>query len=279
VIRPDARAYRVLGRAIPLLFMNDGPGNTARRGHAMTTTRRFKTNLNCGTCVAAVRPLLDAEPTVARWAVDTANPDKVLTVEGDTADADTVRRLVSRAGFKVLGEVEGPAAPAAAPGAEARPTTYYPLALLVAYLLGVTALVELRAGSLDGMRAMATFMGGFFLAFSFFKLLDVRGFADAYGSYDLVARRWPAWGFAYPFVELLLGAAYVAGFQPVLTNVATLVVMTVGAAGVLQSLLGGRKIRCACLGTVFNLPMSTVTLAEDGLMAVMAAAMHAAGHT
>lgn len=242
----------------------------------MTTTRRFKTNLNCGSCVAAVKPLLDAEPTVARWAVDTTTPDKVLTVEGDSADADTVRGLVARAGFKVLGEVADPAvaaAPAATPVAEARPTTYYPLALLVAYLLGVTALVELRAGSLDWMRAMATFMGGFFLAFSFFKLLDLRGFADSYGSYDLVARRWPAWAYAYPFVELLLGAAYVAGFQPVLTNVATLVVMTVGAAGVLRSLLGGQKIRCACLGTVFNLPMSTVTLAEDGLMAVMAAAM------
>jgi copper chaperone CopZ len=238
----------------------------------MTTTRRFKTNLNCGNCVAAVKPLLDAEPSVARWTVDTASPDKVLTVEGD-ADSEAVRRIVSQAGFKVLGEVDAPVTRAADPVEDDRPTTYYPLALLVAYLLGVTALVEIRVGVFDWMRAMGTFMGGFFLAFSFFKLLDLRGFADAYGSYDLVARRWAGWGYIYPFVELLLGATYVTGFQPMLTNLATLIVMTVGAAGVLKSLLGGQKIRCACLGTVFNLPMTTVTLAEDGLMAVMAAAM------
>ena len=34
----------------------------------------------------------------------------------------------------------------------------------------------------------------------------------------------------------------------------------------IQRLLNKRKIRCACLGTAFNLPMSTVTLVEDGVM-------------
>lgn len=55
------------------------------------------------------------------------------------------------------------------------------------------------------------------------------------------------------------------------TNLVTLVVMVVSSIGVIQSLLNKRKIRCACLGTVFNLPMSTVTLVEDGLMVAMAA--------
>ena len=83
-------------------------------------------------------------------------------------------------------------------------------------------------------------------------------------------------GFAYPFVELALGAAYLTGFRPVATNVVTLVVMGVGTVGVVKSLLARRKIRCACLGTVFNLPMSYVTLVEDLLMVAMAAVMLAA---
>jgi hypothetical protein len=93
----------------------------------------------------------------------------------------------------------------------------------------------------------------------------------------VVARRIPAYGYAYPFIELLLGAAYVTGFQPLATNLMTLVVMAVSSAGVIQSLLAKRTIRCACLGTVFNLPMSTVTLVEDGLMVAMAAAAVLAG--
>jgi hypothetical protein len=42
---------------------------------------------------------------------------------------------------------------------------------------------------------------------------------------------------------------------------------------VIRSLLARRKIQCACLGTFFDLPMSTVTLVEDALMAVMALVM------
>jgi prepilin signal peptidase PulO-like enzyme (type II secretory pathway) len=119
---------------------------------------------------------------------------------------------------------------------------------------------------------MGNFMGAFFLAFSFFKLLDLRGFADAYRGYDVVARPIPAYGYVYPFIELLLGVAYITAFQPFATNLVTLVVMAVSSVGVLQSVLNKRAIRCACLGTVFNLPMSTVTLVEDGLMIAMAAA-------
>ena len=246
----------------------------------MTTTRRFKTNLRCGGCVAAVKPHLDREPGVARWEVDVGSPDRTLTVDGD-APAEAVRAAVARGGFQVLGEIGTPPPPAVAPQLPAPPsaTKYYPLALLGAFLVGVVALAEVRAGTIDWGRAMGNFMGAFFLAFSFFKLLDLRGFADAYRGYDVVAKRVPAYGYVYPFVELSLGAAYVTGFQPFATNLVTLVVMAVSSIGVIQSLLARRKIRCACLGTVFNLPMSTVTLVEDGLMIAMAAfALLAGGH-
>ena len=233
----------------------------------MTNTLRLKTNLNCNACIAAVKPYLDSDPSISRWEVDVAVPEKTLTVEGDSVSTDTVKAAVAKAGFKVLGEMAAP------PPEEAPPATYYPLVLLVAFLVGVVALVELAAGSFVWERAMRHFMGGFFLTFSFFKLLDLRGFADSYRMYDVVARRIPTYGYAYPFIELLLGAAYVTGFHPVATNLATLVVMSASAIGVIQSLLAKRKIRCACLGTVFNLPMSTVTLVEDALMIAMAAVM------
>jgi len=42
--------------------------------------------------------------------------------------------------------------------------------------------------------------------------------------------------------------------------------------GVLQSVLNKTKIQCACLGSVFKLPMSSVTMFEDGLMIVMSIA-------
>jgi uncharacterized membrane protein YphA (DoxX/SURF4 family) len=119
---------------------------------------------------------------------------------------------------------------------------------------------------------MRVFMSGFFLSFSFFKLLDLKGFAESYAMYDIVAGRIPAWGYVYAVIELGLGIAFAANLAPVLTNWITLVVMTVSIIGVLKSVLNKRKIKCACLGAVFNLPMSTVTIIEDALMIGMSAA-------
>jgi copper chaperone CopZ len=88
--------------------------------------------------------------------------------------------------------------------------------------------------------------------------------------YDWIARLIPSWGLAYPFVELALGLAYAADWNPTLTHSLTLVIMLIGAGGVIQSRLQKKSIQCACLGSVFNLPMSTVTVVEDLSMAAMA---------
>jgi copper chaperone CopZ len=238
------------------------------------TAHRYKTDLRCGACVAHIKPLLDAAPGIARWSADVADPNKVLTVEGDNVTAERVDALISPAGYHVLGEVqEEKSAPPAVHAHPEKPTSYFPLLLVLFYLVGLTAAMEVAAGSFDAMRAMGRFMAGFFIVFSFFKLLDVQAFADAYSSYDVVAARWPVYGYVYPFIELGLGVAYLTAFAPIATNAVTLVVMSVSAVGVIKALAARRKIQCACLGTVFNLPMSKITLIEDGLMIAMAAAM------
>ena len=230
-------------------------------------TKRYRTDLRCAACVSTIKPLFDAEPGVAEWRADVAGPAKTLTVRGD-APPERVAALLEKAGYHSLGVEEEAPAPS-----EEKPASYYPLALVLLFVLGAALVPQARAGHWDGMRAMGDFMGAFFVAFAFFKLLDLRGFASSYAGYDLVARRVPAWGYAYPFVELGLGTAYLLAWQPFAVNLATLAVMLAGSAGVLSALLDKRKIRCACLGSVFNLPMSSVTLAEDLSMAAMAGFM------
>lgn len=151
--------------------------------------------------------------------------------------------------------------------------TYKPILLIGGYILGSTLLIEGVNGGFMPERWMQNFMAGFFLVFSFFKLLDVQAFADSYAMYDVVAKRWRGWGFVYPFVELALGVAFLTRLNPLLVNGVTIVVMAVSIVGVLQSVLNKRKIQCACLGAVFNLPMSTVTIIEDALMIAMSAVM------
>jgi YHS domain-containing protein len=117
------------------------------------------------------------------------------------------------------------------------------------------------------------FMGAFFLVFGTFKLMDLPGFAGAFSSYDLIAGKSRAYANLYPFIQLVLGVAYLSRWQLPLMNLLAFLVMNVSAAGVLRALVSKRKIRCACLGTRIALPMSAISFAEDITMAVMAGAM------
>jgi copper chaperone CopZ/uncharacterized membrane protein YphA (DoxX/SURF4 family) len=151
--------------------------------------------------------------------------------------------------------------------------TYKPVLLIFGYITVITIAVELLNVVFDWMRWMNHFMAGFFLVCSFFKLLNLKGFAESYAMYDIIAKKWSGWGYVYAFTELVLGIAYLTGFQPLLTNTVTFVIMSVSIIGVLQSVYSKRKIKCACLGDVFNLPMSTITIIEDALMIGMSAVM------
>ncbi|MDR6785001.1 heavy-metal-associated domain-containing protein [Pedobacter africanus] len=63
-------------------------------------TLKFKTNIKCSGCIAAVTPFLNELPEVTKWEVDTNNPDKILTIEGnDSLDAETVVNTIEKAGY------------------------------------------------------------------------------------------------------------------------------------------------------------------------------------
>jgi copper chaperone CopZ len=205
--------------------------------------------MTCMKCVARVETALkgfDASATV------TLKPPRAVV-----SDAVPVAALNAALGGKyVLSEER------ADPLAWAR--TYYPLFLV----LGLIALASFAGGSW-----MMNFMAGFFIVFGAFKLLDVPAFAAAYQRYDIVAKAVPQWGYVYPFVELGLGFAFLFYWQMELMSWITLVLSLVGAVGVIRSVLAKQTIQCACLGTVFKLPMSTVTIIENLGMAAMAAWM------
>jgi hypothetical protein len=146
---------------------------------------------------------------------------------------------------------------------------------LISIFVGITVVSLLLVNVFDGgvMRWMEVFMGLFFVVFGLFKVFNLKGFADAYRMYDVIAMKYPQYGYLYPFVELALGGLYLASLFPVTVNVVTLFVMGISAVGVYLKLRKKEKILCACLGVVFKVPMTWVTLGEDALMAAMALTM------
>ena len=88
--------------------------------------------------------------------------------------------------------------------------------------------------------------------------------------YDVLAKRSKTYTYIYPFLELGFGLAYFFTWQIEVVSAVVVVIMLIGAYGVYLKLKEREEIPCACLGTVFKVPMTWVTLGEDLLMAGMA---------
>lgn len=244
----------------------------------MKTTLKVK-GMHCSACVQRLTDAFQKVPGVRAAQVSLNPPEAHIESEG-AAPLQGLIRAARAAGNYSVDAPAGPTAPMAEHHAHAGPEdvaspkpSIYPLVLIVLYIAGTCAITTYLRAQWSWHAFVNDFMAGFFLVFSFFKLLDLRGFADAYQSYDIIARRFRPWALLYPFVELALGVVYLVRWQPAPTNVVTLIVMLIGSVGVLRALLRKSAIRCACLGTALNLPMTTVTLVEDLGMAAMAAGM------
>jgi copper chaperone len=61
---------------------------------------QFKTNINCSACVAKVTPYLNENDKVTKWEVNTADPKKILTVESDILEAEDVKAIIEKAGYR-----------------------------------------------------------------------------------------------------------------------------------------------------------------------------------
>ncbi len=232
----------------------------------MTHTYKL-TGMTCGSCEAKVKSSLLMLPGVTEVEVSKEKQTATISMEKHIALSNLQKALDVK--YTISAEEHNEVAEQT----KSWLATYKPVLLIFAYITGITLLIEWMHGGFLWMRWMNHFMAGFFLVFSFFKLLNLKGFAESYSMYDIVAKQWNGWGYVYAFTELTLGLAFLTGFNPVVTNAITLLVMTVSIVGVLQSVFNKRKIKCACLGDVFNLPMSTITIIEDALMIGMSALM------
>lgn len=146
-----------------------------------------------------------------------------------------------------------------------------PLFLIFAYLFAASIL--LNFANWNTGQAMLDFMGLFYIVFSFFKLLDLKGFPDSFRMYDPLAKAVPIYGWVYPFIELGLGLLFLMRIQIEFALIATIIILGITTYGVAQTLLNKKKIRCACLGTALQLPMTEATIIENSMMLLMAVFM------
>jgi copper chaperone CopZ len=147
----------------------------------------------------------------------------------------------------------------------------FPLFLIFGYITISSILLNRDPWILENF--MLDFMGLFYIVFSFFKFLDLKGFPESFKMYDPLAKAIPAYGWIYPFIELTLGLLFLMRIEVTSVLIITLVILGITTFGVTKTLLSNTSIRCACLGTALKLPMTKATFIENTIMIVMAIGM------
>ncbi len=147
---------------------------------------------------------------------------------------------------------------------------FLPLIVIFSVIILFTVITSVYHSPFDITFSMRMMMGSFFAIFGLFKVFNLKAFADAYMTYDILAKRSRAYAFVYPFLELLIAILYLTDIGGAYRDIFTFLLMTVSTIGVIQKLRLKEEIPCACLGMVFKLPMTSVTLIEDIIMGLEA---------
>lgn len=161
----------------------------------------------------------------------------------------------------------------AMPAPAASRKEYYKFGLVIAAIVLVSTCLAYWQNALTLQGWLRWFMGVFFVIFASFKFIGYNMFTVMFRGYDLLAMRSKAYAYAYPFLELGLGLLYIFNFIPMVRDLVTLAIMSLGAFGVARTIQRQHGIQCACLGNIIRLPLSTTSLVEDVGMAVMALVM------
>jgi copper chaperone CopZ len=230
--------------------------------------------MTCDACVKTISERLKNLPEVSSVHVDLKTKKAEITSNRSVSLADVKTALSDLNKYSASFYDDDATSPSflIKEGEASFLKTYKPLLVVFAYILIFSVSFQLSLEKLSPHLFMNHLMAGFFIGLSFFKFLDLKAFAEAFSNYDPLAKKWPTYGYIYPFIEIGLGFLYVANHALVIANIGTAFVLLITTYGVYRKLQDKSEFQCACLGAGFNLPLSNVTIAENLVMVLMAAA-------
>lgn len=240
----------------------------------MTHTYKI-TGMTCGSCKASVEKSLINLDNVTNVEVNLEKGEAEVTMSNHVT-TETLKKALPEKYTLSEKEVKNVFASTSTSSFEmeqekSKLQQLKPLLLIIFYIATASVLLNYKCWSWSAF--MLDFMGLFYIVFSFFKMLDLKGFPESFKMYDPLAKRVPAYGWVYPFIETALGLMFLMRFEVKIALIVTLVVLGITTIGVTKTLLDKKSIRCACLGTALKLPMTEATFIENAIMIVMAVLM------
>ncbi|WP_034061429.1 heavy-metal-associated domain-containing protein [Lacinutrix jangbogonensis] len=226
--------------------------------------------MTCNGCSASVEKSLNALPKVISASVDLEEAEATVEMS-QYISIETLKAALPEK-FSIL-EKEQKNVFSSAKREEQKSDLQQlkPLFIIFGYITMASILLHYK--NWDWSDFMLDFMGLFYVVFSFFKILDLKGFPESFKMYDPLAKAFPFYGKIYPFLELTLGLLFLMRIQIPLALAVTIIILGVTTIGVTKTLLDKKAIQCACLGTALKLPMTKATFIENTIMIIMAIIM------
>lgn len=223
--------------------------------------------MTCNGCRTSVEDKLNAMPLVKKATVSLEDSKAVIEMAQHIPLADLQETLSNK--YTIIESQAHEAVLLTPEKSELK--QLFPLFLIFGYISTGALLLNVSPWNVTGF--MLDFMGLFYVVFSFFKLLDLKGFPESFKMYDPLAKAIPAYGWVYPFIEVVLGIMFLMRIEISIALIVTLVILGITTIGVVKTLLDKKSIQCACLGTALKLPMTKATFIENTIMIIMAITM------
>ena len=220
--------------------------------------------LTCNGCVNLVKVKL--EEMLPNHSINVLLKESKVIIEGATAPDIEILKSVLPEKYIIIefskNNLDNPLSKSATKLNELKP-----LFLIFGYVTLGSILMHIKNWNM--IQFMIDFMGLFFIVFSFFKLLDLNGFTNAFKMYDPLAEKSALYAKVYPFIEVALGLLFLFRFEVKLAIIITMLILTITTIGVIKTLRSKEEIQCACLGSVLKLKMTEATFIENSIMIVM----------
>jgi len=228
------------------------------------------TGMTCNGCRSDVENRLNKIDGVQKARVNLKNAEVIITMDSIIELATFQKSLSEKYTIKEKYNFDNSAF-AKADSKKYKLQQLKPLFLILGYITITTILLNYNRENWN--EAMLDFMGLFYIVFSFFKMLDLKGFLTSFQMYDPLAKITSVYGWLYPFIETALGLMFLLRFQVNIALIITLIILGVTTIGVSKILIDKKSIQCACLGTTLKLPMTEATFIENTIMIIMALVM------
>jgi glutaredoxin len=143
----------------------------------------------------------------------------------------------------------------------------------------ITALMALAisfasTGTIFTLQTLGWFISCSMTVLALLKLQNLEGFSTMFLNYDILAKKWVAYSYIYPFAEATAGILMIAGILNWISIPLALFIGTIGAISVFKAVyIDKRELKCACVGSNSNVPLGFVSLTENLMMIVMALSM------